>query len=68
MDLELGDHYYVKFTNPDVISYAQSAAPKNCCDAESRIRRRQVSIIACPVDYCENLRLTDRLGQLDYMM
>jgi acetolactate synthase I/II/III large subunit len=28
MDLELGDHYYVKFTNPDVISYAQSAAPK----------------------------------------
>jgi acetolactate synthase I/II/III large subunit len=24
-----------------------------------------VSVIACPVDYSENLRLTDRLGQLD---
>jgi acetolactate synthase-1/2/3 large subunit len=24
-----------------------------------------VSIIACPVDYSENLRLTERLGQLD---
>jgi acetolactate synthase-1/2/3 large subunit len=24
-----------------------------------------VSIIACPVDYAENLRLTDGLGQLD---
>ena len=24
-----------------------------------------VSLIACPVDYSENLRLTDTLGQLD---
>jgi acetolactate synthase I/II/III large subunit len=24
-----------------------------------------VSIIACPVDYAENLRLTDALGRLD---
>jgi acetolactate synthase-1/2/3 large subunit len=24
-----------------------------------------VSIICCPVDYTENLRLTDRLGQVD---
>jgi acetolactate synthase-1/2/3 large subunit len=23
-----------------------------------------VSIIACPVDYAENMKLTDRLGQL----
>jgi acetolactate synthase-1/2/3 large subunit len=24
-----------------------------------------VSVISCPVDYSENLRLTDRLGELD---
>ncbi|OBC00127.1 hypothetical protein A5784_21655 [Mycobacterium sp. 852013-50091_SCH5140682] len=24
-----------------------------------------VSVIACPVDYSDNLRLTDRLGELD---
>jgi len=24
-----------------------------------------VSIIACPVDYSENLRLTERLGEVD---
>lgn len=24
-----------------------------------------VTLIACPVDYSENLRLTDRLGELD---
>jgi acetolactate synthase I/II/III large subunit len=24
-----------------------------------------VSLICCPVDYSENLRLTDRLGELD---
>jgi acetolactate synthase-1/2/3 large subunit len=28
MDLELGDHYYVGFTNPDVVAYAQSFGAK----------------------------------------
>jgi acetolactate synthase I/II/III large subunit len=74
MDLELGDHYYVSFNNPDVVSYAESFGAKGY-----RITRADellptlktaldddgVSLIACPVDYSENLRLTDRLGQLD---
>jgi acetolactate synthase-1/2/3 large subunit len=74
MDLELGDHYFVGFTNPDVVKYAESFGAKGY-----RISRADellptlrealaydgVSIIACPVDYSENLRLTDRLGQLD---
>ncbi|MGH3968697.1 MAG: acetolactate synthase large subunit, partial [Mycobacterium sp.] len=28
MDLELGDHYYVRFDNPDVVSYAESFGAK----------------------------------------
>jgi acetolactate synthase I/II/III large subunit len=74
MDLELGEHYYVRFTNPDVVNYAESFGAKGY-----RITRADellptlkaaldgdgVSVITCPVDYSENLRLTDRLGQLD---
>ncbi|OBF82628.1 acetolactate synthase [Mycobacterium sp. 852002-51163_SCH5372311] len=74
MDLELGDHYYVKFGNPDVVGYAESFGAKGY-----RINRAEellptlkaaldddgVSVISCPVDYSENLRLTDRLGELD---
>lgn len=28
MDLELGAHYYVKFNNPDVVTYAESFGAK----------------------------------------
>jgi len=74
MDLELGDHYYVGFTNPDVVKYAESFGAKgyriNGADEllptlRTALADDGVSIIACPVDYSENLRLTDRLGQLD---
>jgi acetolactate synthase I/II/III large subunit len=74
MDLELGEHYYVRFGNPDVVTYAESFGAKGY-----RINRAEellptlkaaldddgVSLICCPVDYSENLRLTDRLGELD---
>lgn len=74
MDLELGEHHYVSFGNPDVVSYAESFGAKGY-----RIRSADellptlkaaldddgVSLISCPVDYSENLRLTDRLGELD---
>jgi acetolactate synthase-1/2/3 large subunit len=74
MDLELGDHYYVGFTNPDVVLYAESFGAKGyrISDADELLPTLRaaladdgVSIIACPVDYSENLRLTERLGQLD---
>ncbi|ORB50114.1 acetolactate synthase large subunit [Mycobacterium persicum] len=74
MDLELGEHYYVKFGNPDVVSYAQSFGAKGyrVTSAEELLPTLKaaladdgVSLISCPVDYSENLRLTDRLGQLD---
>ncbi len=74
MDLELGEHHYVSFGNPDVVKYAESFGAKgyriNSADEllptlRAALDDDGVSLIACPVDYSENLRLTDRLGELD---
>lgn len=74
MDLELGEHHNVKFSNPDVVSYAQSFGAKgfriNSADEllptlKAALDDDGVTLISCPVDYSENLRLTDRLGELD---
>jgi acetolactate synthase-1/2/3 large subunit len=74
MDLELGEHYYVKFGNPDIVTYAESFGAKGyrINSAEQLLPALKaaldddgVSLICCPVDYSENLRLTDRLGELD---
>ncbi|WP_310778874.1 acetolactate synthase large subunit [Mycobacterium sp. Z3061] len=74
MDLELGEHHYVSFGNPDVVKYAESFGAKGyrISSAEELLPTLRaaldddgVSLIACPVDYSENLRLTDRLGELD---
>jgi len=74
MDLELGDHYYVKFGNPDIVAYAESFGAKgyriNSAEEllptlKAALHDDGVSLICCPVDYSENLRLTDRLGELD---
>ena len=74
MDLELGAHYYVKFNNPDVVTYAESFGAKGyrINSAEELLPTLRaaldddgVSLISCPVDYSENLRLIDRLGELD---
>jgi acetolactate synthase I/II/III large subunit len=73
MDMELGRHSYVNFTNPDFTRLAESFGAKGY-----RIERAEdllptlqraladdaLSIIACPVDYSENMRLTDKLGKL----
>jgi acetolactate synthase I/II/III large subunit len=73
MDLELGHHSHVSFTNPDFVRLAESFGAKGY-----RIQRAEellptlqraladdtVSIIACPVDASENMRLTDKLGKL----
>jgi acetolactate synthase-1/2/3 large subunit len=73
MDLELGRHNHVRFGNPDLVRYAESFGAKGyqvkaadellpaLCEA---LGSGGVSVIACPVDYGENLRLTDRLGDL----
>ena len=74
MDLELGEHHYVSFTNPEVVKFAESFGAKGYRITEAdqllptlktALADDGVSLIACPVDYSENLRLTDTLGQLD---
>src|SRR5277367_1532528 len=74
MDLELGEHHYVRFGNPNIVTYAESFGAKgyriNSADEllptlKAALADDGVSLICCPVDYSENLRLTDRLGELD---
>jgi acetolactate synthase-1/2/3 large subunit len=74
MDLEVGGHSNVAFTNPDIQTYAASFGARG-----HRITRADqllptladalaadgVTLISCPVDYSENLGLIQRLGRLD---
>ena len=73
MDLELGHHVEVGFSNPDFVTYAESfgargyrvgAAGDLLPMLQEALAADTVSVITCPVDYMENLRLTDALGEL----
>jgi acetolactate synthase-1/2/3 large subunit len=73
MDLEMGRHSHVKFGNPDLVKYAESfgargyqitSADQLLPTLREALDYDGVSIVACPVDYTENLRLTSRLGDL----
>ena len=73
MDLELGHDVAISFSNPDFVAYAESFGARGyrvrsagdllpaLTDA---LAADTVSVIACPVDYTENLRLSDTLGEL----
>ena len=74
MDLEVGAHSNVAFTNPDTVQYARSFGAKGyrvesadqlLPTLRQALQDDGVSVISCPVDYRENLELTTRLGQLD---
>jgi acetolactate synthase-1/2/3 large subunit len=73
MDLELGHDVATGFSNPDFAAYADSfgargyrvnAAGDLLPILTEAIAADTVSVITCPVDYSENLRLTDTLGEL----
>ncbi len=73
MDMELGHAMAISFANPDFVTYAESfgatgyqitAADGLLPTLRKALDADTVSIIACPVDYSENLRLTDALGEL----
>ena len=73
IDMELGRHSHVSFTNPDFVSFAESFGAKGyriqrAEDLLPTLQRALVddalSIIACPVNYAENIRLIDKLGKL----
>lgn len=63
----------VKFTNPDFVQYAQSFGAVGVRvertedlmpTLNAALARDTVTIIDCPVDYRENLKLTQQLGQI----
>jgi acetolactate synthase I/II/III large subunit len=73
MDLQLGHHMEVGFSNPDFVAYAESFGARGYRVAAASdllpmlteaMSADTVSVITCPVDYSENLRLTSALGEL----
>ncbi|SDF67785.1 acetolactate synthase large subunit [Desulfovibrio legallii] len=73
MDMASGSHACVDFGNPDFTAYAASFGAKGY-RVESAAALRPtlqqaldepgVSLVACPVDYSENMALIDTLGEL----
>jgi acetolactate synthase-1/2/3 large subunit len=73
MDMQLGHNVEVGFSNPDFVAYAESfgargyqvrAASDLLPMLTEALAADTVSVIACPVDYSENLQLTETLGEL----
>jgi acetolactate synthase-1/2/3 large subunit len=74
MELDLGRHRHTRFDNPDFVAYAESFGARGyridaAGDLLPTLREALdddgVSVIACPIDARENLRLTDRLGEVE---
>ena len=73
MELELGRHSHCDFTNPDLVAYARSIGVKGYRIKSARellptlrraLAQETAALVVCPVDYAENIRLTDKLGAL----
>jgi acetolactate synthase-1/2/3 large subunit len=63
----------VKFTNPDFVKYAEAFGAKGyritraddlLPTLREALAQETVTIIDCPVDYRENLKLTAKLGEM----
>jgi acetolactate synthase-1/2/3 large subunit len=74
MELDLGRHSHTRFDNPDFVAYAESfgargyrieAADQLLPTLRQALDDDGVSVIACPIDARENLRLTHRLGEVE---
>jgi acetolactate synthase-1/2/3 large subunit len=70
---EFGRPFGVEFGNPDFVAYAQSFGipafrPATTADLASTLAKAVAvpgpSLVEVPIDYAENLRLTERLGAL----
>ena len=73
MNLEIGRDVATEFSNPDFVKFAESfgatgyrvhSAAELLPILNEALSSDGVSIITCPVDYSENLRLTETLGEL----
>lgn len=76
MDIHDGSHEYVDFNNPDVVALGMSFGAKGHLIESAdelyptlRAALRSgsgIDIIACPVDYSENMKLIEKLGEVDF--
>jgi acetolactate synthase-1/2/3 large subunit len=73
MELEMHRYSHVDFGNPDFVKYAESFGAKGHFIEKAEdllptlkhaLAQDTVSVIACPVDYSENTKLSDKLGHL----
>jgi acetolactate synthase I/II/III large subunit len=71
--VQYGRTSHVEFGNPDFVKYAESfgarghrieRADQLLPTLKQALAERSVSLIDCPVDYGENLKLTERLGEM----
>jgi acetolactate synthase-1/2/3 large subunit len=71
--LQFGRPAFVDFNNPDLVKYAESfgangyrieSADQLAPTLRTALNSNKLTIIDCPVDGAENLRLTDRLRML----
>ena len=72
-DVKFGRESNIGFSNPDFVKYAESFGAEGyrvsstgelAETLKSALKSKKVSVIDCPVDYSENMRLTERLGEL----
>ena len=63
----------IRFTNPDLVKHAESYGAKGyriesaaqlLPTIKRAIKDDTVVVIDCPVDYAENMKLTEKLGKL----
>ncbi|MDH5631369.1 MAG: acetolactate synthase large subunit [Gammaproteobacteria bacterium] len=71
-NVQYGRPSHIKFTNPDLVMYAESFGAKGyriektedlLPTLEKALADNTVSLIDCPVDYSENMELTAKLGE-----
>lgn len=72
-DMKYGHHHYVDFTNPDFVTFAKSvgaigyrinSTEELLPTLEKAFKQTKPVIIDCPIDYRENLKLTEHLKEL----
>ena len=70
---QFGRKSYIDFNNPDFVKLAESFGAKGyridrgedlLPTLQQALNDKAVSVIDCPVDYSENLKLTSKLGEM----
>ncbi|MGB5835004.1 MAG: acetolactate synthase large subunit [Thiohalocapsa sp.] len=72
-DRRFGRPSHIDFTNPDLVRYAESfgargfrveSAAQLVTVLQQAMNCGTVAVVDCPVDYAENMKLTEKLGEL----